>query len=132
MSLAPRTHRRIDPALCGAPVGLGPGTATVRLETTETMAADEHDLVHGGFVFSLADYAAMLAVNEPTVVLGSAESRFERPVRLGETLLAEARRMAQEGKKHTVAVTVRRQGEDDAVFTGTFVCFVPDAHVLAP
>lgn len=32
------------------------------------MAADEYRLVHGGFIFGLADYAVMLAINEPTVV----------------------------------------------------------------
>jgi acyl-coenzyme A thioesterase PaaI-like protein len=48
------------------------------------MVVDAHGLVHGGFVFGLADYAAMLAVNDPNVVLGAAEARFLKPVRRGD------------------------------------------------
>jgi acyl-coenzyme A thioesterase PaaI-like protein len=51
---------------------VGEGYAVVELKTKENMRADEKNLVHGGFIFSLADYCAMLTVNEPTVVLASA------------------------------------------------------------
>jgi acyl-coenzyme A thioesterase PaaI-like protein len=134
---APSTHQRLDPALCGRPIRLGDGESVVELETTESMVADEHDLVHGGFVFGLADYAAMLAVDEPTVVLAAAEVRFTAPVRVGERLAAAGRVEWSEGRKRRVAVTVRRaggegDGEGEAVMTGTFECYVPDRHVLAP
>src|SRR5579883_2053010 len=76
MSHQPRTHLAIDARLVGHPVHLADGTALVRLETTKDMAADDRSLVHGGFVFGLADYAAMLAVNEPTVVLAAAHLTF--------------------------------------------------------
>ena len=70
--LGARTHEAIDPELCGRLVSLAEGTAVVELRTVARMAADAHGLVHGGFVFGLADHAAMLAVNHPNVVLGSA------------------------------------------------------------
>ena len=85
------THQRIDPGLCGRPETLEPGLARVAFTALPAMAADDRGLVHGGFVFGLADYAAMLAVNDPNVVLGAAEIRFTAPVVVGETLLAEAR-----------------------------------------
>jgi acyl-coenzyme A thioesterase PaaI-like protein len=66
------------------------------------MAADDRGLVHGGFVFGLADHAAMLAVNDPFVVLGSAEVRFLRPVVVGERLVAEARVGEVAGRKSRV------------------------------
>ncbi len=122
------THQRIDPGLCGRPETLEPGLARVALTALPVMAADDRELVHGGFVFGLADYAAMLAVNDPNVVLGAAEVRFTAPVVVGETLLAEAKLTETAGKKRLVAVTVRRG--QDAVFTGTFTCFVPEKHVL--
>jgi acyl-coenzyme A thioesterase PaaI-like protein len=124
----PRTHLGIDPTLCGRPVLLEPGRAAVELATRPEMAADERGLVHGGFVFGLADYAAMLAVNDPFVVLGSAETRFERPVVAGETLRAEARLESSQGKKRLVTVEVTRGGE--AVLNGRFTCFVLAKHVL--
>ena len=126
--MEPQTHLRINPALCGAPTHLEPGKATVRLTTLPAMAVDDRGLVHGGFVFGLADYAAMLAVNDPLVVLGAAEVRFLAPVATGETLLAEAAVTEENGKKRQVTVTVRR-GEQE-VFSGAFTCFVLPRHVL--
>lgn len=125
---APQTHLRIDPGLCGAPRRLDEGRAEVALRTTPAMAADEQGLVHGGFVFGLADYAAMLAVNDPRVVLGSATTKFLRPLRVGDEVVAVATRTAVAGRKHTVAVEVRR-GEEP-VMTGEFICFVLERHVL--
>ena len=125
-----RTHEAIDPGLCGTPVELGPGTAVVELVAAPAMAADGHGLVHGGFVFGLADHAAMLAVNEPTVVLVSAETKFLRPLRPGDRLRAQARVVASAPPRYTVQCTVTRDGEP--VFEGHFECHVPRRHVLEP
>jgi len=67
-------------------------------------------LIHGGFTFGLADYAAMLAVNEPTVVPANATAKFLAPVVVGDRLEAEATVEQTDGKKRTVKVTVRRAG----------------------
>ena len=56
------------------PTDLRPGYAKVTMVTTPVMSADDRGLTHGGFYFGMADYAAMLAVNDPNVVLGSADS----------------------------------------------------------
>jgi acyl-coenzyme A thioesterase PaaI-like protein len=124
----PSTHRAVDRRLCGEPVELAPGFARVRLLTRPEMAADERGLVHGGFLFGLADYAAMLAVDHPLVVLGAAETKFLKPCAVGETVEATARLESEDGRKRRVAAEVRR-GED-LLMTGVFVCFVLDQHVL--
>ncbi len=124
-----RTHLSIAKELCGEPIALSAGESRVRMTATPAMAADEAGLVHGGFVFGMADYAAMLAVNHPYVVLGGAESAFSKPVRVGETLEAHAVVKEEAGRKRRVEVTVRRG--DVVVFTGMFQCFVLDKHVLA-
>jgi uncharacterized protein (TIGR00369 family) len=123
-----RTHRRIDQSLSGAPVELSQGKAIVKLKTDERMVADEYGLIHGGFIFSLADYASMLAVNEETVVLAKAEVKFLKPVKLGDEVVAIAEVKGTEGKKRFVSVEVKRG--DEVVFTGEFLCVVPDKHVL--
>src|SRR5256885_12684383 len=102
--MQPNTHLAIDAELCGKPLELGDGSAVVALDTTARMTADEQGLVHGGFVFGLADYAAMLAVNHPNVVLGGAETRFLKPVRQGQRVVASARIETAEGKKRVVRV----------------------------
>jgi len=128
----PRTHLAIDPRLVGEARKIIEGSAAQAvLVTLPEMAADERGLVHGGFVFGLADYAAMLAVNHPNVVLGSSEVRFLKPVLVGERLVANAvveKTEQMEGKKIRVRVVVRR-GEEE-VLTGSFLCFTPERHVL--
>lgn len=123
-----RTHKQIDRRLCGEPVSTADGSSRVTMETGADMAVDSSGLVHGGFIFGLADHAAMIAVNDPYVVLGGAETRFLKPVKVGDAVLAAARTDAVKGKKHTVTVDVTRG--DDLVFQGTFTCFVLDKHVL--
>ena len=122
------THRRIDRELCGNPLFTEDGQSRVELVTIDRMAADETGLVHGGFIFGAADYAAMIAVNHPHVVLGASDVKFLKPVRVGETVVAKARVQEVKGKKYWVSVSVLK--DDVEVFQGMFTCFVLDKHVL--
>lgn len=123
------THRKISPRLVGAIVELLPDKARVLLETQPEMVADDYSLVHGGFIFGLADYAAMLAVNEETVVLGSADSKFLAPVKLGDVVEATAIVVERAGKK--IHVECSAKVAEKCVFQGKFTCFVLEKHVLA-
>ncbi len=123
-----RTHLNIDSDLCGTSVELKSDFAHVELRTIEAMAADAQGLVHGGFVFGAADYAAMLAVNDPNVVLAGATTRFLAPVVVGETVIARAEVTSAEGKKRQVRV-VASVGPKK-VFEGDFMCVVLPRHVL--
>jgi len=122
------THNTIDKELCGTPIEQKMGFCRIELKTSKRMAVDSHNLVHGGFVFGLADHAAMLAVNDPNVVLGSASVRFLKPVQPDQLLIAEAHVQTEEGKKKNVHVKIMRKS--DIVFDGDFVCFVLAKHVL--
>ncbi|TIH15948.1 PaaI family thioesterase [Marinifilum sp. JC120] len=123
------THENIDQSLCGEPVSVAEGSSEVRLTCTRNMAADASGLVHGGFIFGMADYAAMLTVNHPNVVLAGAESRFLKPSQVGDVLVAKAHEQEKDGRKHIIKVDVSCNGE--VVFSGTFTCFVTKEHVLA-
>ena len=122
------THQEIDNALCGDVVELRQGFARISLATQGRMRVDETGLVHGGFIFGLADYAAMLAVNHPNVVLGAAEVKFLKPVKAGDVAVAEATVESSQGKKSLVEVVVTVADTD--VFKGVFTCFILDTHVL--
>ena len=124
------THQTIDPLLCGRPLDVGEGKSTVSLTALSSMSADDSGLVHGGFVFGLADYAAMIAVNHPNVVLGAADVKFLNPVLVGDTIVAHARVEEIQGKKPYVAVSVSRG--DDTVFQGMFTCFALEKHIVRP
>ncbi len=122
------THFKVNNKLSGEPIELREGYSKVKLQTSLDMITDKSGLIHGGFTFSLADYAAMLAVNHPNVVLGGAQSRFLLPVVKGDVLIAEAQLVRKEGKKLIVDVNVKIK--EDVVFTGEFICFTPNKHIL--
>ena len=128
MPAAPATHLAISPRLVGEPLEIGEGTARAAVTLLPEMAADDRGLVHGGFAFGLADFAAMLAVNHPLVVLAGSTVKFLAPARVGERLVAEARVVEETGRKRRVQVEVRR-GEVTVV-TGEFLAVVPGRHVL--
>jgi uncharacterized protein (TIGR00369 family) len=123
------THRMIDQSLCGMPVEVMTDTSSVvELTATPEMRADTTGLVHGGFIFGLADYAAMLAVNHPNVVLSGARVSFLRPASVGECMKAYARVANVSGRKRSVSVEIEKDGE--LIFEGEFTCIVPEKHVL--
>jgi acyl-coenzyme A thioesterase PaaI-like protein len=122
------THLSIDTSLCGKVTKLEQHYAEVVLHTTRQMAADERGLVHGGFVFGAADYAAMCAVNDPYVVLGASVSKFIAPVSVGDVVVCKASVTEERGKKRIVEVDAFVEGK--RVFEGSFTTFVLERHVL--
>ena len=122
------THLNIDTSLCGKVTKLEEGYAEVLLHTTQQMTADAQGLVHGGFVFGAADYAAMSAVNDPYVVLGASSSRFVAPVKVGDAVLCKAKVVNTKGKKSVVEVVAFVN--EKLVFEGDFTTFVLTSHVL--
>ncbi|MFP3940448.1 MAG: PaaI family thioesterase [Thermoanaerobaculia bacterium] len=125
-----RTHRLLDRILCGEPVLVEEGRAEVTLPASRQMAADAPGLIHGGFVFGAADHAAMLAVNEPTVVLVRADVRFVAPVAVGDRMVARARVVEGAGDPSRPVVEAEVEVGGRTVFTGTFECALPAHHVL--
>jgi acyl-coenzyme A thioesterase PaaI-like protein len=124
-----KTHLAINKSLCGQLLSMDEGIAIVKINTTSEMVVDDHKLVHGGFIFGAADYAAMAAVNDPNVVLGSAEVKFLKPSKSGDSLTLTAKVTEAIGKRRRVDV----EGVDEArtiIFSGIFTCFVLEKHVL--
>ena len=122
------THLNIDTSLCGKVTKLQKNYAEVLLHTTQQMTADRQGLVHGGFIFGAADYAAMSAVNDPLVVLGASSSKFLSPVKVGDAVLCKATVVSEKGKKREIEVEAFV--DEKLVFVGAFTTFVLDKHVL--
>ena len=122
------THLNINTSLCGKVTTLQENYAEVLLHTTQQMAADMQGLVHGGFIFGAADYAAMSAVNDPYVVLGASNSKFIAPVKIGDTVMCKASVVHTKGKK--AEVEVEAFVNEKLVFEGNFTTFVLPTHVL--
>lgn len=126
------THKQINQKLCGTPIRMKEGHCVIELKTTKAMSVDKTGLIHGGFIFGAADYAAMLAVNHPNVVLGAATFNFKKPVIVGEKLYAEANISETKNGKKNVKVIVKKESlKSQAVIgEGNFTCFTPQHHIL--
>ena len=122
------THNEINQDLNGELLVIEHGYVEVRLRTTPEMVADKHGLIHGGFIFSSADYAAMAAVNETNVVLIASECQFLSPVKLHDEVNIIARVRHKEGRKRNVNVVAFVH--DIKVFEGEFKTVILDKHVL--
>lgn len=126
--VALKTHQRIHTDLCGNIQKMDKGHVELELITTKEMLADDMGLIHGGFIFSAADYAAMAAVNERNVVLVASDCQFLSPVELGDKVTFKASVRHTEGKKRNV--NVEAYVYDIKVFSGIFKTVVTERHVL--
>ncbi|DAB28179.1 MAG: thioesterase [Sulfurimonas sp. RIFOXYD12_FULL_33_39] len=123
-----KTHDKINHDLCGEIQKLDVGFVKLKLVTTYDMIADSQSLIHGGFIFGAADYAAMVAVNEKNVVLVASDCQFLSPVKFGDIVDFVAKVRHKEGRKRNVHVTGHVL--DIKVFEGEFKTVVTERHVL--
>lgn len=123
-----RTHDLINQDLCGEVIKLEKGHVQLKFTTQPEMVADNLGLIHGGFVFSAADYAAMVAVNERNVVLVASDCQFLSPVKMGDEVNFVAKVRHKEGRKRNVHVVGKVL--DIKVFEGEFKTVITDRHVL--
>ncbi len=123
-----KTHLKIDNSLSGKVICLEENYAKVVLKTTNIMSVDDEGLVHGGFCFCAADFAAMAAVNDPFVVLAKSDVKFLSPLKSGESVEFEAKVIKNDGRKQSVEVC-GKSGEKE-VFYGLFYTVILKKHVL--
>ncbi|MES9618533.1 hydroxyphenylacetyl-CoA thioesterase PaaI [Streptomyces tuirus] len=97
----------------------GEGTATLRMTVTAAMV-NGHGIVHGGYVFLLADSAFACACNShgPVTVAAGADITFVAPAHEGDELVARAEERTRYGRSGLYDVTVRRGDEVIAEFRG--------------
>jgi len=123
-----KTHEEIDRDLNGEIVVLEEGYVELRLTTRTEMIADSLGLIHGGFIFSAADYAVMAAVNEKNVVLVASDCQFLSPVKIHDEVNFVARVRQKEGRKRNVHVEAFVH--EIKVFEGEFKTVITERHIL--
>ena len=123
-----KTSPNIKIGLSGAVTQLEPNRAKTRFLATSDMVADSEGLIHSGFVFSAASYAAMAAVNETFSVVIGAKIHFFAPTKLNEAIEFDARSHFNESKKREVRVTGTTN--DIKVFEGTFQVVILEDHIF--
>ncbi len=100
-------------------VEAGDGAAVVRMRVTDSMV-NGHGMVHGGYVFMVADTAFACACNSrgPITVAAGADITFLQPTRAGDVLEARARERSTSGRNGVYDVTVLSGGDVVAEFRG--------------
>ncbi|SMG01146.1 Phenylacetic acid degradation protein PaaD, thioesterase [Burkholderia singularis] len=97
-----------------------PGYARMRM-SVRTDFLNGHQICHGGLIFTLADSAFAFACNSYNVntVAAGCSIEFLRPAAAGDTLTAEAREQALNGRHGIYDIQVTNQaGEIVAMFRG--------------
>ncbi|WP_169942975.1 PaaI family thioesterase [Campylobacter sp. RM15925] len=123
-----KTSPNIKLNLSGTVTALEPNHAKTNFFASSEMVADSEGLIHGGFVFSAASYAALASVNETHSVMIGAKIHFYAPTRLNEMIEFDAHAHFGESKKREVRVVGRTK--DIKVFEGTFQIVVLEDHIF--
>ncbi len=122
------THQKIKKSLCGNVIFLEKGHSKTTLQTTNDMAVDILGLIHSGFIFGAAEYAAVSAINEENLVIISSKVKFLAPAKNGDLIEFEAKAKFEDARKREVKVI----GEinEIKIFEGTYQAVVLENHIL--
>ena len=98
----------------------GAGSASTSMQIRDDMV-NGHGIVHGAFVFAVADTAFACACNShgPVTVAAAADITFVAPAYTGDLLEARAVERTRFGRTGICDVTVRRGDDVIAEFRGT-------------
>ncbi|KEA46627.1 PaaI family thioesterase [Campylobacter mucosalis] len=123
-----KTSPNLKLALSGVVTKLEKNHVKTRLFTTLEMVSDSEGLIHSGFIFSAANYAALTSINEVNCVTINARINFFGPVKLGDVVEFEANAFFDESRKRDVRVIGRIK--DIKIFEGTFQLVVLEEHIF--
>ena len=123
-----KTHTKINNQLVGYIQELKTGYAKTILKTTRDMIVDTNYLIHNGFIFTAAEYAAIAAVNEKNSITTKSNVNFYVPVKLGEIITFEAQSKYEEARKREIKVIGTLN--EIKIFEGIFQIIVLEEHIL--
>lgn len=95
---------------------------------TKQMISDESNLIHSGFIFNAANYAAMCLVNQPHAITIGAEVEFLAPVEFEQEMMFLATIKQSNAKKFEISV--KGTLLDIKIFEATFHIAVFDKQLF--
>ncbi|MDX1808009.1 MAG: hotdog domain-containing protein [Sulfurospirillaceae bacterium] len=123
-----RTHQKVRTSLSGNIISLNNSTSKTVLQTTNEMSVDSQGLIHSGFIFGAAEYAAAVAVNEENLVIIAAKTKFLAPAKSGDVIEFEAKAKFEDSRKREIRVI--GQISEIKVFEGIYQAVVLEKHIL--
>ena len=94
----------MSPNIVGELLELYRNKAVVKFTPNERMTMNEGKMIHAGFVFNSASFAAMAAINKKYSVLIAADVKFLAPIELGHEVIFKAEAIQSDTKKCEVKV----------------------------
>ena len=94
----------MSPNIVGELLELYRNKAVVKFTPNERMTMDESKMIHAGFVFNSASFAAMAAINKKYSVLIAADVKFLAPIELGHEVIFKAEAIQSDTNKCDVKV----------------------------
>ena len=123
------SHYEINQSLTGTLEELEEGYARVNFTATEDMVVDRRGMIHSGFIFGAANYAAMAAVNISTAILAVSKTNFLAPLSVNDEAIFEATALQKDTRKRNVMVV--GYFNNIKFFEGEFTIVVLEHHPLS-
>lgn len=90
--------------MCGSIIKMTYEEVITKFVPTKQMISDESNLIHSGFIFNAANYAAMCLVNQPHAITIGAEVEFLAPVEFEQEMMFLATIKQSNAKKFEINV----------------------------
>ncbi len=123
-----KTHKKVRSTLSGNIIHMEKGHAKTTLQTTKEMSVDDLGLIHSGFIFGAAEYAAVVSINEENLVIIGAKSKFLAPAKNGDLIEFEAIAKFEDARKREIKVT--GSINEIKIFDGIFQAIILEKHIL--
>ena len=123
------SHYEVNQSLTGTLEELEEGYARVNFTATEDMVVDRRGMIHSGFIFGAANYAAMAAVNISTAILAVSKTNFLAPLSVNDEAVFEATALQKDTRKRNVMVV--GYFNNIKFFEGEFTIVVLEHHPLS-
>ena len=123
------SHYEINQSLSGTLEELEDGYARVLFTATQDMVVDRRGMIHSGFIFGAANYAAMAAVNISTAILAVSKTNFLAPLSVNDEAVFEATAQQKDTRKRNVMVV--GYFNNIKFFEGEFTIVVLEHHPLS-
>ena len=123
-----KSHKKLRTSISGKIIFLEKGHSKTTLQTTKEMVVDDLGLIHSGFIFSGAEYAALVSINQENLVAIGSKCKFLAPAKEGDTIEFEAVAKFEDSRKREVKVTGHIN--DIKIFDGIFQIVILEQHIL--
>ncbi len=88
-------------------------------EPTKDMVFEKSRVVKGHFIYAQAESLAIAVIDADVALIGVANIKYKRPVKLGDKLIGKAEVTKKRSNKYFVWVKIKVQGQE--VFRGKFL-----------